>query len=303
MPRLLLALAVGCTILGTGCVTTTRSPRSNHDVARRIERAFEMEKQRRASLPSTGYAPREPGPDSIAGMRSIVSKEQHRRVALEAEVARLRAGEAEQSRVSAELDRLRTELVNEQERKRALEGEVARLNKRSAEQLTPAEMEAIQAQLAYERQRVATLEAELSRIRRGKESAPVESASEVARLRQRLDQEVRRRLEVEKAFARLREETSVPAFGTGEVSEAELLAVKEELVRTRQALAAERALRESTGIDATGTPAASDTSPDVAAWEERVRTLEAERDELRRQVRRVSDAIANPARNEAPPAP
>lgn len=257
-----------------------------------------MEKQRRAGLPNTGYAPRRPGPDSIAGMRSIVAGEQQRRAGLEAEVAKLRAGEAEQHRISAEVGRLRTELASERERSQTLQGELTRLSTRRAEELTPAEMEAMQAQLTYERKRVRTLEAEVARLRRGKSAEGAGSSEDLTRLRQRLDQETRRRLEVEKAFARLREETAVPPFGAREVSEVELLAVKEELVRTRQALAAERALRQTSTNEGSNTGTLAGDTPDVQEWRERVHTLERERDELRRQVQRINDAL----HNGAPPA-
>lgn len=75
--------------------------------------------------------------------------------------------------------------------------------------------------------------------------AEIESPQTViASLRQALGRESQRRESLEKELARLKQETSSPVFGDSRVSEADFLAVKQELVELRRTLDQERHTRE-----------------------------------------------------------
>jgi len=259
-------------------------------MARRLENAFALEKQRRADIQQPRYAPQNPGLDSIGGLRVNLASERKRRTHLEAEVNRLRAGEAEQGRANAEVVSLRAELAGERNRNRALRSGLERAKEETQEDgPSQAEVDTLEAQLKSERQRRQTLEAELARLSKGREGNSA-ATPELARLRQQLDQERRRRLEVEKAWTRLREETSVPALADT-VTQAELLAVKQELVETRRALDAERAARQKAEeqTSSVAAVAAPDANTRILGEEntklrDRVSTLQRERDALKRAI-------------------
>ncbi len=272
-----------------GCTSTARPAGSDADLAKRLESAFALEKQRRAGIANPSYAPQNPGADSIAGLRAGLASERQRRTQLEAEVTRLRARDAEQGRANAELVSLRAELAGERNRNRALKKELEQEHEPTEQGPTQAELEALEAQLARERQRRQALETELALLAKGKTGSG-ESAAEVARLKQQLDQERRRRLEVEKAWSRLREETSVPPFGESSVSEAEFLAVKQELQETRRALDAEREARQKaearvdTTSPAAPDPKLSNLGQENRTLRDRVTSLQRERDALKRAI-------------------
>lgn len=290
-----------------GCTSTARPAGRDAELAKRLENAFALEKQRRADVPNPGYAPRNPGADSIAGLRAGLASERQRRTQLEAEVSRLKARDAEQGRANAELVSLRAELAGERNRNRALKKELEQDRAPEEEGPTQAELEALEAQLAQERKRRQALETELALLAKGKRGSG-ESAAEVARLKQQLDQERRRRLEVEKAWSRLREETSVPPFGEATVSEAELLAVKQELQETRRALDAEREARQKAEArvdNASPAPASPDPKLSTLGQEnrtlkDRVSSLQRERDALKRAISELtSDTASEPAEEAA----
>ncbi len=284
------AMVVAVVALTSACVTTTATmprPKRDNDMARRIESAFELEKQRRAAMPQPGYAPKNPGLDSIAGLRTSLAGERQRRQQLENEVAGLRLRGVEQARSSAELASLRAELSGERGRNEALKAELEREKRAVAEGHTQAELDSVEAALARERQRRQALEIELASLAKGG-PASAESPTELTRLRQEVEQERHRRLEIEKAWARLREETSVPAFSSGQVSEAEFLAVKQELVETRRALALERQIQQKASADVVPsepTPAATnELTQENRRLRDRVATLQRERDTLKRAI-------------------
>ena len=277
-----------------GCVTTattTQRPTANKDIARRIENAFELEKQRRASMPQSGYARQNPGLDSVTGLRASLASERQRRGQLEKELADLRAQGAERGPASAELASLRAELSGERNRNRALKKELDQAQQPASDGLSQEEFAALEAQLERERQRRQILETELARLTKGNAESG-ESTPELAQLRQELQQERRRRLEVEEAWQRLRDETSVPALGGGAVAEAEYLAVKQELIETQRALDTARKAHQKVDDVSTVPPAAppvataasSPLSQENQRLRQRLTTLRRERDVLKRAI-------------------
>ncbi len=135
------------------------------------------------------------------------------------------------------------------------------------------------------RAEIAAATAELEQRQR---EAEQEHRAVVARLQTALTQEQQRRQEIETQLARLKEETSTPAYGPPDTTRAELAAAKQQVVELRAALDEERAARERLAQDfralqqrtATEAAGAEKAGAENAALRTRLQQLQEEKQNL-----------------------
>ncbi|HVM97397.1 MAG TPA: hypothetical protein VMT89_13465, partial [Candidatus Acidoferrales bacterium] len=105
----------------------------------------------------------------------------------------------------------------------------------------------LEQQLSVHQKEVESLRAEIQQLRQNQGTSNGSSPplpSDVSELRTQLTQERERRQMLEAELAKLKEETSVPAFGERRVRESDYLALKQELVELRRAAEEDRQERE-----------------------------------------------------------